>query len=314
MRSRWALVVLAYTAGCAHGDALVDPPVDVVIEVNNVDARQRALVEQHVCALDDVSDCRLEVVDPVAEAAAAAAAKGKKGKKKKKAAKPEDEEPPIEPELQKKTALLTFKYAGGLDHLRHQIAQLPHPGLNAMKARADLRYDGFDNTPPTVSAEKPEPGSVLTSQEVEIILAIPDKDTKAVTIDGEAATPLFDGKWIAHLTLVDGSHSLEVKAEDSSGNVTTFVHSFSIDTTPPGIRVAVTKVGEVRFMLKGEVDEDAESFTMDGKAVSTSAFGNDFEVAVTYDPDKTKVTLVAVDAHGNENVLQVPLEDGTILP
>lgn len=258
--------------GCQHAPPPPPTPLSMTIEVTGLKEEDRAVLEKAVCGIDEVTDCQMSV---------------KRGK-----------------------AVLTFSYPGTLAALREELDALPHPGLRPQARSAELVFEGFDNIPPDVTFVRPEPGSVHTVSEVQIVVRTEATDVEAVMIGGEEAAKLEEGVYLRHVAVGEGSHNVEAVVIDSAGNAGRASLAVVVDTTPPRLSASVARQGETgeRVLLKGET-EGATRVLIDGKEVSLGLMGG-FSSSLPVDPDHRKAEVVAVDEHGNETVLYVELVEG----
>jgi hypothetical protein len=207
---------------------------------------------------------------------------------------------------------IAFSYRGSLGGLRHVVSQFPHPGLEALEARAALDYSGFDNLAPQIEPLEPEPDKVLTYKKVTFAVRVPDKDVKEVTFAGEKGDQ--DGEeWIKTLELAEGTSDVPVIARDGDGNERELYMSATVDTTPPELEVQLEAVADKpdTYKVSGKVESGAK-ITIDGRDVPVDMFGS-WSVEVRWDPDKRTVTIVAADEHGNEVEQKRKLKTGEVI-
>lgn len=275
-------IALLLATGCVT-PRLDDPPLAVEIVVTGLREDERAELKDRVCAIEGVTECLL-----VKEAAPASPASGARGKKGAKAAPP----PPSA------EARITFSYRGSLGNLRWRIAQLPHPGLDALRADVRLGFRGFDNKAPSIEILSPEDKAEISEKTVKVVVRVPDVDTAAVDIGDERAAR--DGeRFSATLDdLREGDNAIVIKATDQAGNAREASITISLDTMPPDLLVEVAVLSYDKALVKGKVSSDAAKLTVDGRDVSRDLFGA-FEKEVAVDPDKSTCEVIAVDEHGN---------------
>lgn len=284
MRS-FAFVLVIVTSSCAT-PRLDDPPLAVEIVVTGLRQDERAELKDRVCAVQGVTECLL--VTPPATST----------NDKKKGAKKKEAPPPPSPE-----ARITFSYRGSLGSLRYQISQLPHPGLEALRADVRLGYRGFDNKAPTIELVDPQDHAVIAEKSVKVTAKVPDVDTAAVDIgdvDGQRAGELFSA---TVESLHEGDNAIVIKATDQAGNARELTLTVNVDTTPPDLQVEVQILSYDKAVVKGKVSSDASKVTVDGKEVSRDLFGA-FEKEVAVDPDKSFVEIIAIDEHKNAKKLK----------
>ncbi len=283
--ARFSLAAALAAAGCATPH-LDDPPMAVEMQVTGLRPDERAELKQRVCAIDGVTQCQL--VDVPAPEPPETPARGRRHKPK----RPRKEAVPS-PE-----AKITFGYRGALGLLRYRIAELPHPGLEALKADVQLGYRGFDNKAPSIEVQEPKDGVVIAKKQVHVVVKVPDVDTATVDIgdeEGERAGELFSAE-IGYLQ--EGDNEILIKAVDQAGNAREQTLQVIVDTTPPELQVEVDILSYDKAVVKGKVSGDAATITVDGREVKRDLFGG-FEQDVAVDPDKTMCEVVAVDDHGN---------------
>jgi hypothetical protein len=280
-----ALVSLLVGSACVT-PRVDDPPLAIEIHVTGLRHDERLELRDRVCALEGVTDCLLVDV-PAPEPSG-----GRKSRKR------EQAPPPPSPE-----ARITFSYRGSLGSLRWRIAQLPHPGLEALRADARLGYRGFDNKAPTITIVEPRDGTVTSSRSIQVVVRVPDVDLAAVDIGDEGASKSGDTLVATVEDLRDGENAIVVKATDQAGNVGEATIRVIVDTTPPDLQVEVQILSYEKALVRGKVGSDCEKLTIDGQDVNRDLFGA-FEKEVRVDPDKSTTEIVAVDAYGNAKKLR----------
>jgi len=321
-RMRPLLVVLVSLAALAGGGCATarvdDPPLAVTLSVTGLRDDERALLRDQVCALPGVKDCALVDVEPPPppEPKSAPTKKKRDKKRSKKRGKSvrtdavsvengadvtismgeNEAATDVRPPTQE--ARVLFTYRGSLGELRHHIASLPHPGLEARTAQVTLTYRGFDNLAPTVTILEPADGLLLNEKKILVRATVPDVDIASVDIDGERVAPSPPGSYEAEPELLEGENQILVRATDRAGNATEARVTVVVDTTPPAMEVEIVVLPGDQTVVKGNV-KDAESVTIDGKPVDVDFFGR-FERQFATDPDTTNVVVVAKDALGNE--------------
>lgn len=278
MRSLLALPLLL--AACAT-PRLDDPPLTMELLVVGLRPDERVELRDRVCAMEGVGDCRLvEDAPPPAS-----------GKKKGKKGEGDAPSPPS------REARYTFQYRGSLGHLRWQIQQLPHPGLEAQRAEVQLSYRGFDNKAPSIEVLEPTADLVLSEPSATIVVKVPDVDTAAVEIGEEDGSQ--DGeRYSATLReLPEGESNVTVKATDHAGNAAEVILKLVVDTTPPAMEVEVQVLSYDKAVVRGKV-KDAVKLTIDAREVPIDMFGS-FQKEVAVDPDVSYTEVIAVDERGN---------------
>lgn len=274
----FVLLLLLFGSGC-FTFRLDDPALAVTIRVTGLRQDERVDLRDRVCALDGVTDCKL-----VDNAAAAAKTKGKK-----------EQAAPVAPS---KEALLSFTYRGSLGNLRYRISQLPHPGLEALKADVELGYRGFDNKAPKIEID-PSNREPIADKSVRIAVHIPDVDLATVEIGDHNAERSGENHVATINDLKEGENKIVVKATDQAGNAREETILVLVDTTPPEVQVAVEILAYDKALVRGKVSSDAVTITIDGREAKPDLFGS-FQREVAVDPDKSLVEVVVTDALGNE--------------
>lgn len=253
--------------GCAHGapwERLDDPPLAVTLSVKGLKKEEKALLRDQLCALPAVEGCALEE---------------KKGE-----------------------AVYRFTYRGSLGRLRWQIARFPHPGLDPKDASVGLTFQGYDNLAPTIVVQGPQEGEVLTDTTAVVVVQVADPDTAAVKVGGRDAALQGEGRYAARVDLVEGDNRVEVTALDDAGNESKATVAVLVDTTPPELEVEVKVLSFDKSVVSGKV-KGAARVVLDGKEVPLDLFGA-FSAEIAVDPDKQRVVVEAVDAHGNARTVR----------
>lgn len=272
-----ALALAGVSGGCAT-PRLDDPPLSMEIYVTGLRQDERLELRDRVCALDGVSDCLLVEPPPSAR---------RRGRKRDQAP------PPPAPE-----ARITFSYRGSLGNLRWRISQLPHPGLEALRADVRLGYRGFDNKAPTITIVAPPSGEPTAKTHARVVVRVPDVDLAAVEIGDEDAVREGEDIVATVTELKEGENPIVVKATDQAGNVAEATVTVVVDTTPPAFEVEVEVLAYDKAVVRGKADKDCEKLTVDGLEVKRDLFGA-FEKEIAVDPDKTVAEVVCADELGN---------------
>jgi hypothetical protein len=281
-------------AGCASvGLPKGSPDFRVQLDVTDLKAEERALLEEGVCDIGGVSDCKMEVVQP-------APPPKKKGKKRKDAPPPTTNKPPVR---------ITLVYSGDMNDLRRALGKLPHPGLEPKTADATLTFRGFDNLAPQVKVLVPAEGDdkVYSKLPLAVELEVIGEEVAEVSVMGEPAVLTVKGPWRAEISPKDGVHTHEIKAVDKDGNVGTATVTTRVDTTPPELDLSIEKIGDAKAKVSGRVI-DGDWAEVDRREVELD--GGRFETTVFMDPDKRSVTVRVRDEHGNEAIEVWDLDSG----
>lgn len=230
---RRAVVLLLLTTACAHG-RVDDPPLGMELKVSGLKEDERALLEEQLCALPNVSAC--------------------------------------ERRSHKNETTLRFTYRGSLGELRGRIAQFPHPGLTPEEATAQLRYGGFDNLAPTLVPLGPDPKQVLTKKSARFRVEVPDADVAEVRFadkKGKRDGAVFE----ATVPLEEGDNRVLAVARDEAGNERELALSVRVDTTPPVLEVRVEQQEGDAVLVAGKVESGAV-LEVDGRPLAVDLFGN----------------------------------------
>lgn len=259
MRSTFVSGLVLLFAGCGHIGPTTGPsqgpPLDVEIQVNDLKPDDQAHLEEQLCALGGVVECK----------------------------------------AQRRGRYMTYRlrYQGSLSSLQGQIASFPHPGLEAREASATLRYDGFDNLPPSIDIVSPQ-GGMLTETQVDVVVSVPDSDVKRVEVNAQRARRTQPGLYQARVELAEGENRILAIAEDDEGNTAEATAMVTVDTTPPEVDATV------KVVVEGSVEPGSTVF-VDGQQVTVNPFGN-WRAELQVRPGQKSVEVVAIDKNGNKTV------------
>jgi len=172
-----------------------------------------------------------------------------------------------------------------------------------------------DTSPPSIEIVQPEEGDLFNASTVKVEWTASDNvgiDHFEVRVDGEAWISVGADTSYTLTDLADGSHTVEVRVYDSSGNTDDDAVSFTVDTTPPTLTIqqpannSVTNVTEITVqwtasdavsgIAKYHIRLDNGSWTV---VSSTSYTFSDLSYG------KHTVCVKAVDRAGNAAVAHV---------
>jgi len=237
-----------------------EPPLAVEIHVSGLRADDQAALKDSLCALSGVLSCEVK--------------------------------------KEAREATYTLQYRGSLHVLQNEIAHLEHPGLTAQEVKASLRFQGFDNQPPTLAILSPGAGTLM-KPEVEVVVEAKDTDVARVEVAGRPAARQRPGIYVARLTLAEGQNTLAVVATDEAGNQANASVDVVLDTTPPDMTASV------KVVVEGQVERGSAVF-VDGQPVPVSLLGG-WRVEVVVKKGQRTVEIVAIDANGNKRIEQRPI-------
>nr|MDO8079285.1 FG-GAP-like repeat-containing protein [Candidatus Freyarchaeota archaeon] len=105
-----------------------------------------------------------------------------------------------------------------------------------------------DSTPPVIDITSPSEGTMLSTNEVNVIWGGSDNmgiDHYEVRIDGGAWVDVGMSTSYQFLNLSEGSHNVEVKIVDGAGLTGSDTVSFTVDITPPAVDITSPSEGAV---------------------------------------------------------------------
>ncbi|TAK03378.1 MAG: hypothetical protein EPO39_12285, partial [Candidatus Manganitrophaceae bacterium] len=174
----------------------------------------------------------------------------------------------------------------------------------------------IDKTKPTLAIGSPTDGAILGTASSPLSLSFSDglfaipAGGLSVTLNGNDLTPSFTptagGASFTPAALADGAYTLIARVTDQAGNSTAAQVHFTIDTTPPALRVdapppsAATATGTIT--VRGQVTDATTSLvslTVNGAAVSVAADGAFTAEAPLNAEGSNPVEIAATDAAGN---------------
>jgi hypothetical protein len=183
-----------------------------------------------------------------------------------------------------------------------------------------------DSEPPSVSILSPAPDALLNSGSV--VIAGNARDDLALrsvelTVDGfERHTLLRDpaGRslrldWNLTVQLPEGSHTVEVAADDTSGNAGFASVPFSIDYTLPKVVILFPQAGtltNVSDIAVSGIVEPGSGVSVNG--VEARTLGSTFSALARLSEGDNLITALAVDAAGNANTTSTTVRLDTLPP
>lgn len=186
-----------------------------------------------------------------------------------------------------------------------------------------------DTVKPTVGITVPTEGSFVNSTNVEVIYSAADPASPVASGIASLSIRADSGNW-TNLTvgsddhkingLIDGQHTIELRAIDNAGNTNTTNVTFTVDTILPEVQITaptngtITNVNEVNVTWTGsdlnfayfEVKNDTGSFVNVGT--------NLFQVFTGLLDGQHTVWVMAVDMAGNTNTTNVMFTVDTVAP
>lgn len=261
MRSMIACATLLATIACSTTRpggpvAPPDPPMKTEVAVSGLRADEQDALQETLCGLQGVSRC--------------------------------------ERQRRGGDVVYTFDYAGSLADLQRRISGIRSPGLKQQEVKASLRFEGFDNTPPTITVLSPKQDRVLVDPKVEVVVEVPEKDVESVTIADKRARADRGGIYAARLELAEGENEVVVVATDEAGNEATARLRLNVDTTPPDVDATV------KVVVEGKVERGSKVY-VDGVEVPVDVFGG-WRIEIPVKRGQKSVEVVAIDRNGNKTV------------
>jgi hypothetical protein len=253
---RFALILAI--SGCATNGqpppGQPEPPINAEVAVTSLRPDEQEQLEASLCKLPAVSDCHRK-------------SSGRE-------------------------VVYAFNYAGSLNALQREIRGIPSPGLEVEEVKAELRFRGFDNQPPTITVLSPKEGALVTETKVEVVVEAPDKDTASVKIGGKSATKQRPGIYSTKLDLAEGDNKIDIVATDEGGNEADVTLNINVDTTPPDLEATV------KVVVEGKVERGSTVF-VDGVQVPVDLLGN-WRIEIPVKKGQKSVEVVAIDQNGNK--------------
>lgn len=200
-------VLLCPLIGCATlGAGGADtPPLEADIRVEGLRADERGVLDEELCALANVLECRATRKGDPAE--------------------------------------WHVRYKGTLASLQQGLSRIEQPGLQPLEQEVKLTFQGFDNVAPEIIILSPT-GGTLTETKVEVVVEVPDRDVAEVRIDGKKARKFQGSLYKRDVSLAEGTSEIGVDARDHDGNEASATVSVNVDTTPPDVDAVVKVVIE----------------------------------------------------------------------
>ncbi len=202
---------------------------------------------------------------------------------------------------------------GGAGRFRHRwaVGELPE-GEHAVDVTAVDAYGLkslpetvrvlVDRTPPAVTITAPAAGAETDQETITVAGRVADADRIArLEVAGRGVPIGADGSFTTDARLAPGRNGIRVRAIDRAGNEGVAVREVVRDSAAPAITFDPEPpafVGERTLILRGAVDEDACTVTVDGETVPVD--GRAFEAKVRLKRGDNEIVVVAVDALGHE--------------
>ncbi len=178
-----------------------------------------------------------------------------------------------------------------------------------------LGYPGEDTSPPDITLISPE-NTTYTSGDVVINASVRDNtvvDKVVAEIDGSAKITLGLQKGYYTGTasgLADGRHWIRINSIDIHGNTNSTYIYFTVDTSPPEIKITNPVNGTSISLLNNSVEGSLSdlsgvenvSLYLDGVYIASWSHAGNFSRAVNYTRGWHNITLTAVDTLNNTAV------------
>ncbi|WP_087020323.1 carboxypeptidase regulatory-like domain-containing protein [Thaumasiovibrio subtropicus] len=173
---------------------------------------------------------------------------------------------------------------------------------------------------PTVTIDTPETLATVGATPITVTGSV-DAQAASLTLNGVNLALDGSGSYSADVALEEGLNTIVariVSPSDEGDIVSTASISVSLDLTPPTITLeshtdgdtvtteTVTITGLINDIVRGTIEEDQASLTLNGEAASISNRSYAIE-GVALNPGQNDFTLLATDQVGNQNSLQFSL-------
>ncbi len=160
-----------------------------------------------------------------------------------------------------------------------------------------------DTSDPGVTIDSVSDGEWVNTSRV-LIAGTVSEPVTSVSI-GLFVVPVTGGAFSATLPLLDGIHSITVRAVDLAGNVGTATVDLIVDTVAPsvsflGLPEGLT-VSNSRLNVRGSISEPSTLFV---NGVQVELTGNGFDARVDLEEGANLLTILAVDLAGNERLIE----------
>ena len=259
MKNALILVSLLVGSACASGQSSQKTTVD--IRVSNLTESDRITLEKQLSEMPGVENIRS---DPFGD-----------------------------------RTVFTFEFDGSYDRLKHRISFIKNPGLKPEKQVIQLFYEGFDNTPPTLTVIAPKAEQTLRKTRVKFIVEVVDTDVKSVIVSKSPMKKTKGNLYERTLDLFEGENTVQIVATDAAGNSADQSITVFIETKPPEIQ------STVKVVVEGKVEPGSSVF-VDGQEASVSRSGN-WSIELTVKRGQREVEVVAIDKAGNKKTERKPI-------
>ena len=177
-----------------------------------------------------------------------------------------------------------------------------------------------DSIPPILVVTAPDDGALTNAGSVTVTgLTEPDATAWLLVMRGgsevsnRTIAPDASGAFTATVTLTEGQSTLVLRARDAASNLNEVSRTVTVDLTPPEVEVTPPMSGVLRssmVVVMGQIEAGAMA-TLNGLALPT---GTTFMRTLIMGEGAGTITLVAVDAAGNQRVLTLEVIIDTVPP
>lgn len=183
----------------------------------------------------------------------------------------------------------------------------------AGNSRTIQRTVTLDTVNPTLALSEPQENLLTNNKEVRVSGTV--EVGARLFVQQSEETPNADGTFSVLLTLPEGLHTVEVKAEDAATNQTLLTRKVTVDTTPP--EVAILAPGGVwqtssTVLLEGSTEADL-TVTVGAEATTSDADGT-FSLSLSLQEGENPLTVRVTDKAGNVGEKQIVVKVDTIPP
>jgi hypothetical protein len=183
-----------------------------------------------------------------------------------------------------------------------------------------------DVSPPVVTLLSPSPEARLSTASVAVVGTVEDDvaiGRVSLTVDGSRRHTIYEFAleertrldWNLMLELREGAHSLELEAEDTSGNFARASIYFTIDFTRPNVLITSPAdgllTGSPELSVRGVMEPGTDVFV---NGVLARTAGGTFDAEVRLIEGDNLVSAVATDLAGNSNTSSISVRLDTIPP
>jgi hypothetical protein len=173
-----------------------------------------------------------------------------------------------------------------------------------------------DTTPPVVTIQQPAEGSFTSATQTTVSGTFSDASQTTITVNGITAT-IQGNSFTASVPVAEGQNSLLVAVTDAAGNRTEVTRHVVRDTTLPTIVIQQPTANSVtngsQATVSGTVN-DATATTVKVNAVNATLAGNTFSATVPIVEGVNGLSVVAVDAAGNQGAASRNITRDTTAP